>query len=97
MRKVSTALAAASLLALGACGGGGDTGSANGADETNVATDNLGAVDPLGTDANALGTDTNALGTDANALGGDANLANGADANLTDTGNAASNATGNSQ
>ncbi len=90
MRKVSTALAAASLLALGACGGGGDTGSANGADETNVATDNLGAVDPLGTDANALGTD-------ANALGGDANLANAADANLTDTGNAASNATGNSQ
>ncbi len=95
MKKFSTALAAAGLLALSACGGS-ESGSANGADEANVATSDLNATDTL--DANALGTDANTLGTDT------ANLTNGSDLNLTDTGNATGgnatdtgNATGNSQ
>ena len=82
MRKFSTALAAAGLLALAGCGGGSESGAANNtAEDVNVSADGLGATDTL--DANALGNDVNAL--DAG------NVGNGADANLTDTGNAAGN------
>jgi hypothetical protein len=90
MRNFTTALAAAGLLALGACGGS-ESGSENGADEVNIATDNLAVSDPLVTEnltANAVGNEANALGTDAG------NLANAADVNLTGTGNTAA---GNSQ
>ncbi len=86
MKSVSTALAAAGLLALSACGGGSDTSAAN----NNVETVNVGADDLTVTDANALGTDANALGADSG------NLSNAVDANATVADNATTNASGNS-
>ena len=98
MRKVSTALVAAGLLSLGACGGGSEqSGSANGADEVNVASDDLTATDNLGADT--LGNDANALGLDAgNAVNAvDANLSGGGNATDAAGGDATGNATDNSQ
>jgi hypothetical protein len=90
MRKVSTVLAALSLAVLSACGGS-DSGAANNSvEDVNVASDdltvteNLGAVDSLGNEANALGSDAG-------------NLGNAADANVTDAGNALENSAANSQ
>ena len=91
MKKVTTALAAAGLLALGACGGGSDTSAANnGVEEVNLFSDDLTATD--GVDANAAGNDANAsFGAEAGNLP-DANGANSADA-----GNAVANSSGNSR
>jgi hypothetical protein len=94
MKNVTTALAAAGLLALSACGGGSDGGAANNSVENvNVSADDLTATDTL--DANALGNDANALGTSN--LTDRGNLGNAADANATDAANASANSTGNSQ
>ena len=90
MRKVSTLLAAVGLAALSACGGSDSGAVNNSVEEVNVAsddltvTDNLGAVDPLGNDANALATDAG-------------NSSNAVDANLSDAGNAVENSAANSQ
>lgn len=91
MKKVTTALAAAGLLALGACGGGGsDAGAANNTvEDVNVSADGLTATDSL--DSNTLGSDSNAFGVDSG------NLANVGDANLTAGDNASANSSGNSQ
>jgi hypothetical protein len=94
MKKILTSLAATGLLALGACGGGGES-SQNASATENVAlpaddltaTDNAGSTDALGTDANALGT-TNATGTDANLT---------TDANAVDANASVNATTGNSQ
>jgi hypothetical protein len=94
MRKVSALLLALSVAGLSACGGSEGSGANNSVEEVNVASDDLTVSDNLGA--------ADSLGNQANALEGDAgNLANGADANLVDTGNAVgnalSNAAGNSQ
>lgn len=90
MKKLSTALVAASMLALGACGGGGDAAANNSVEDVNVAADDLTLTD------NGVGAD--AVGNDLNAVGGDVgNAANAVDANVTDAGNAAANAAANVQ
>jgi hypothetical protein len=71
MNKLSTALAASALLALGACGGGGGEGAANntavdtGSENLTLPPDENAAAgaggDTLGNQLNALET-TNALG-----------------------------------
>lgn len=88
MKMASTALAAAGLLILGACGSSDPSDTANAADEMNVVADDpatatLGPEDTLGNQANALEAEP---GNPANAVG----------ENLTDTGNAAE-ATANGQ
>ena len=90
MRKVSVLLLGLGAAALSACGGS-ETGAVNNSvEEVNVASDDLTVSENLGA--------ADSLEAQANALEGDAgNLANGVDANLVDTGNAASNALSNSQ
>lgn len=86
MKSVSTALAAAGLLALSACGGSGsDTSAAN----NNVETVNVSADDLTATDANTLGSEANAL------EGGAGNVSNAVDVNATGADNATTNASGN--
>jgi hypothetical protein len=82
MKKISTGLAAAALLALGACGGGADDAANNTADANLTATDDL----TLPADENALGGDLNATDLNATDL-------NAADANLSADLNAAANTT----
>lgn len=90
MRKVSAILLTLGVAALSACGGSESGGTNNVVEEVNLVSDDLTVSDNLGT--------TDSLGTQVNALEGDAgNLANGVDANLVNTGNAAANALGNSQ
>ena len=74
MKRISTALLAAGLMALGACGGGDDSAANNvAADTYNVVEEDLGNDVLLGNEA--LGNDVT-LGNEA-----DANLATEADAN----------------
>ena len=85
MNRLLTALGAASLLALSACGGGGSEAEVNNTaatDELSLPADENAALgDTLGDQANAL--DAN-LTTDSN-LTTDANLAaNTTDANVTE-------------
>ena len=88
MRKVSAILLALGVASLSACGGSESGGADNNVEEVNLASDDLTVSDNLGA--------ADSLGNQANALEGDTgNLANGADANLVDTGNAAGNALGN--
>ncbi|MDP8914616.1 MAG: hypothetical protein M3N39_13710 [Pseudomonadota bacterium] len=88
MRKVSAILVALGVAGLSACGGSESGGANNSVEEVNVASDDLTVSDNLGA--------AESLANQANALEGDAgNLANGVDANLVDTGNAAGNALGN--
>ena len=91
MKKISTALAAAGLLALGACGGSEQAAQNAGTENIVVEADDLTATDNLGA--------TEGLGNSGNAL--DAGAGNGTDANLTADVNAAdasaTNSTGNSQ
>ncbi len=87
MRKVSAILLGLSVAGLSACGGS-ESGANNSVEEVNVASDDLTVSDNLGA--------ADSLANQANALEGDTgNLANGVDANLVDTGNAAGNAQGN--
>ena len=91
MKKLSTALVAVSLLALGACGGSEEAPAANNSvEDVNLATDDLTATDNLGA-GDTLGNQVDALGNEA----GD--TANAVDANLSEAGNAADNAAANSQ
>ena len=94
MRIVLSAVVAAGLLALGACGSSDPGDTANAADEANIATDDLTPTDNLGA-AETLGDQANALEVDAD------NFANAVDANVADPGNAAggttNNAAGNAQ
>lgn len=88
MRKVPAILLGLSVAGLSACGGSESGGANNSVEEVNVASDDLTVSENLGS--------TDSLANQANALEGDAgNLANGVDANLVDTGNAATNALGN--
>ena len=72
MKILSTALLAAGLVALSACGGGAENVAANNVSEEvyNVAPDDLGADNGLGNDA-----------ADLNAVDANAADANAADAN----------------
>ena len=89
MKKLSTALLAAGLLTLGACGSSEEAPATNNSvEDVNLTTDDLTTTD------NLAGTET--LGNQADALGSEGgNGAGAADANLTETGNAADNALGN--
>jgi hypothetical protein len=89
MNKLSTALAAACLLMLGACGSSEEAPAAsNSVEDVNLATNDLIATDDLGA-ADSLGNQADALGNEAG------NPANAVDANLSGAGNAADNALGN--
>ena len=88
------ALAVASLLTLGACGGSEQATANNSVEDVNLATDDLTATDNLGAADNLGGADS--LGNQADALGNEAGgTGNAADANAADAGNAADNAVGN--
>jgi hypothetical protein len=89
MKKLSTALLAAGLLTLGACGSSEEAPTTNNSvEDVNLTTDDLTATD------NLAGTET--LGNQADALGSKGGNGTGAaDANLTETSNAADNALGN--
>jgi hypothetical protein len=85
MKKIATALAGASLLVLGACGGSEEATVDNSADTLNVAVDDLTLPDNSldSVDANAAGDAANAS---ANAASDSANAAS-------DAANTATNAT----